>query len=41
MKILTKHSTHWVWFGVGIYPKIKKIDVMLPFLLVVIDWERK
>lgn len=39
--ISLKHSVHWVWFGFGFYPKIKAIDIMLPFTLVVITWGAK
>jgi len=34
MKI--KFSFNWLWLGVGVYPKIKMIDIHLPFTLITI-----
>ena len=34
MKI--KFNISWLWLGVGVYPKIKMVDVHLPFTLITI-----
>lgn len=31
-------NIHWFWFGVGVFPHIKTVDIYLPFFLLVVHW---
>lgn len=38
MITITARSVTIVWLGVGLFPKIKAVDIYLPFSYVTIRW---
>lgn len=38
VKTIVSRPLTIVWLGIGVFPKIKAIDIYLPFILITVRW---